>query len=96
LCQSKGTQNWEYIYDRVGTNCKEKEFKFVGHVLDDRLTWVGHVEHLSKKLAGANFAINASNHFLPLNIRKMLYYSLFYCHINFGRIAKQGTMTIIL
>ena len=70
--------------DRVGTNCKEKYFKFVGHVLDDKLTWVGHVEHVSKKLAGANFAINSSKHFLPLNIRKMLYYTLFDCHINFG------------
>ena len=30
--------------ERVGTNCKDKYFKFVGHVLDDNLTWVGHVE----------------------------------------------------
>ena len=28
--------------DMVGTNCKDKYFKFVGHVLDDKLTWVGH------------------------------------------------------
>ena len=30
------------IIDQVGSNCEEKYFKFVGHVLDDQLTWSGH------------------------------------------------------
>ena len=72
--------------DMVGTNCKEKYFKFVGHVLDDKLTWVGHVEHICKKLASANFAINSSKNFLPLHIRKMIYFSLFDSHLNFGNL----------
>ena len=70
--------------EQVGTNCKEKYFKFVGHVLDDRLSWEGHIEHINKKMASANFGINSSKNFLPLNIRKMLYYSLFESHLNFG------------
>ena len=70
--------------EQVGTNCKEKYFKFVGHVLDDRLSWEGHIEHITKKMASANFGINSSKNFLPLNIRKMLYYSLFESHLNFG------------
>ena len=65
------------MIDQVGTDCKEKYFKFVGHVLDDNLTWAGHIEHICKKLANANFAINSTKKFLPLKIRKMLYYSLF-------------------
>ena len=65
------------MIDQVGTDCKEKYFKFVGHVLDDNLTWAGHIEHICKKLASANFAINSTKKFLPLKIRKMLYYSLF-------------------
>jgi hypothetical protein len=72
--------------DRVGTNCKDKYFKFVGHVLDDNLTWVGHVEHICKKLSSANFAINSSKNFLPLHIRKMIYYSLFNSHLNLGNL----------
>ena len=28
----------------VGSNCKEKYFKFVGHVIDDQLTWEGHIK----------------------------------------------------
>ena len=57
-----GDQNIE----QVGSNCKEKYFKFVGHVLDDKLSWQGHIEHVCKKLASANFAINSSKNFLPL------------------------------
>ena len=63
-----GSQN----IDQVGINCKEKYFKFVGHVIDDKLTWEGHVQHITKKLASANFGINSSKRFLPLKIRKTL------------------------
>ena len=72
--------------EQVGTHCKEKYFKFVGHVLDDRLSFEGHVQHVSKKLASSNFAINSTKNFLPLRIRKTLYYSLFDSHLNFGNL----------
>ena len=72
--------------DQVGTNCKEKYFKFVGHVLDDKLSWEGHVEHICKKLASSNFAINSSKNFLPLKIRLSIYFSLFDSHLNYGNL----------
>ena len=59
----------EEIIDQIGSNCKEKYFKFVGHVLDDSLSWVGHVEHLCKKLSSSNYAINSTKHFLPKKVR---------------------------
>ena len=74
------------VIEQVGTNCKDKYFKSVGHVLDDKLSWEGHVQHILKKLASANFGINSSKNFLPLKIRKTLYYSLFESHINFGNL----------
>lgn len=72
--------------EQVGSNCKQKYFKFVGHVLDDQLTWAGHLEHICKKLASANFALNSSKNFLPLQIRRTIYYSLFDSHITFGNL----------
>ena len=71
--------------DQVGNNCKDKYFKFVGHVLDENLSWEGHIEHIAKKLASANFAINSSKNFLPINIRKTIHYSLFDSHLNHGQ-----------
>ena len=43
-------------------------------------------EHICKKLATANFAINSSKNFLPLSIRRTLYFSLFDSHLNFGNL----------
>ena len=87
---SKISNNYLKIGDtnieQIGTNCNEKYFKFVGHVLDDKLSWEGHIEHISKKLASANFGINSSKNFVPLRIRKNLYYSLFDSHLNFGNL----------
>ena len=74
------------VVEQIGNNCKDKYFKFVGHVLDENLTWEGHIEHIGKKLASANFAINSSKNFLPLRIRKTIYYSLFDSHLNFGNL----------
>ena len=84
-----GTHNLQIgnqTIEQVGTNCKDKYFKFVGHVLDDKLSWEGHIQHIAKKLASANFGINSSKNFLPLKIRKTLYYSLFDSHLNFGNL----------
>ena len=74
------------VIEQVGTNCKDKYFKFVGIVLDDKLSWEGHVQHICKKLASANYAINTTKNCLPLKIRKTLYFSLFDSHINFGNL----------
>ena len=35
--------------EQVGTGCKEKYFKFVGHFIDDKMSWEGHITHISKK-----------------------------------------------
>ena len=72
--------------EQVGSNCKERYFKFVGHVIDDQLTWEGHIEHISKKLASSNFALNSTKNFIPLKIRKNVYYSLFDSHLNYANL----------
>ena len=76
----------EQTIEQIGSNCKEKYFKFVGHVLDDQLLWDGHIEHICKKLASSNFALNSSKNFLPLKIRKNIYYSLFDSHLNYANL----------
>ena len=76
----------EQIIEQVGNHYDEQYFKFVGHVLGDKLSWQGHVLHICKKLASANFTINSTINFLPLKIRKTLYFSLFDSHLNFGNL----------
>ena len=46
--------------DRIGKNCKETSFKFVGHHLDEFLTWENHIKHVKNKLSKSNYAINST------------------------------------
>ena len=41
--------------EQVGSKCKDKYFRFVGHVLDDKLAWQGHVQHICKKTCQCKF-----------------------------------------
>ena len=75
------------VIERIGSNCPEKYFKFVGHRLDEFLTWQYHINHVHGKLSSGNYAISQAKNFLPLNIRKTLYNSLFKPHMDFGIIA---------
>ena len=73
--------------DRIGANCSETSFKFVGHYLDEFLSWDNHIQHVINKLSSANHAISSSKNFLPFKIRKTLYNTLFKSHLEFGILA---------
>ena len=75
------------IIERIGEDCKEKSFKFLGHHLDETLSWSHHSSHIYKKLVSANFALSRSKNFLPTNILKSIYQSLFESHLHFGSIV---------
>ena len=78
------------VVERIGTGCKQTYFKFVGLLLDEYLTWDSHINNVHGKLAAGNFAINSAKNFLPLQIRKMLYNSLFKSHLEYGILAWGG------
>ena len=71
---------------RVGESCDEKSFKFLGHHLDENLTWSHHIDFINKRLVSANFALSRSKAFLPSKILKCIYRSLFESHLHFGSI----------
>ena len=73
--------------ERIGENCREKSFKFLGHHLDETLAWSHHLNHIYKKLVSANFALSRSKKFLPTFILKSIYQSLFESHLHFGSIV---------
>ena len=73
--------------DRIGNNCEDTSFKFVGHHLDEHMTWDAHIKHVISKLASGNFAIGRNKNFLPLKTRITLYNTLFKSHLEFGILA---------
>ena len=75
------------ILERIGNDCKIKSYKFIGHHLDEHITWEPHINHIYSKLASANFMISNAKNLLPLNLRLTLYNSLFKSHLQFGILA---------
>ena len=45
--------------NRIGEDCKEKFFKFVGLHLDEHLSWDYPHSKLNKKLSSSYFALNS-------------------------------------
>ena len=70
--------------ERIGNDCNIKSFKFVGHHLDEFITWESHIKQTTAKLAMANYSIARAKNLLPLNARITLYNSLFRSHLEYG------------
>ena len=73
--------------DRIGYNCKDTYFKFVGVRLDEYLNWDQHIKYISSKISSANFVINQAKKLLPMNIRMLVYNSLVKSYLEYGILA---------
>ena len=60
------------ILERIGTDCTNKYFKFVGLKIDEFLNCDYQIEHVSIKIARSIFALNQIKNILPLNIRLLV------------------------
>ena len=84
------------IIDRIGDGFEENTFKFLGHVIDENLSFEEHINHILKKLLKANYALSTSKNFIPLSVRKTIYHSLFESHLNFGSIIWGSTQPHVI
>ena len=75
---------------RIGDDMPEKTFKFLGHIIDEHLSWTHHIKHVQNKISTGNYFIAKSKHFLPINIRLNLYNSLVKPHLEYGILAWGG------
>ena len=73
--------------DRIGHNCKDTFFKFVGVRLDEYLNWDQHTKYILTKISSANFVINQAKKLLPMNIRMLIYNSLVKSYLEYGILA---------
>jgi len=85
--QSYSLKIGDEIIDRIGVNCREKYFKFVGIRLDEFLKWDYQLDHICNKISSATFALNSIKNVLPLSIRKLVYNSLIKSHLEYGILA---------
>jgi hypothetical protein len=57
--------------------------KYLGLVINDKLTWTNHIERVEKKLAPINGVLWKLKNSLPKHARKLVYTSLFLPHLNY-------------
>ena len=60
------------------------KIKYLGLILDPRLTWKEHINELSKKLNRSIGMLYKTREFCPTSILKTLYHSLFNSHVTYG------------
>ena len=63
---------------------RRKTTKFLGVLIDDRLSWKPHIEALNKKLKSACGRIYRIKNCLPSKLHKQIYHTLFESHLAFA------------
>ena len=76
--------------ERIGFDMPDKYFKFLGHFLDDKLSWEFHIRNIQGKISAGNFALARVKNTLPTSIKIMLYNSLIKSHLEYGILAWGG------
>ena len=63
---------------------KVSEIKFLGVIIDDKLNWSAHIQHLIKKLRSAAAMLSRVRHWVPVEHYLKLYHALFVSHLTYG------------
>ena len=65
--------------------------KFLGIMIDDKLTWSKHIDYIHSKLSRSLYAINRSRYLVPPKYLKTLYDSLVHPYLSYGIALWGGT-----
>ena len=68
------------------------ETKFLGVIIDDKLSWLPHIKYLNTKLNCGIGKLNRIRHLIPPHLHKNLYYTLFESHLSYGISAWGGDL----
>lgn len=60
------------------------ETKFLGVIIDDKLTFRPHIKHIENKASKGLYAIRSAKHFLPRKHLQLLYHALISPHLSYG------------
>ena len=69
--------------EQVGTGRMNETTKFLGMIVDDKLTWEPHINKVASKLRSINFYLAQVKHILPEKLKVNLYNALFKPHIEY-------------
>ena len=78
--------NKNQIELKIGKNSLQKvnQVKYLGVILDDKLSWEAHISSLSTKLSRVTGIMYKLRHYAPFNILRTVNFSLFYSHLSYS------------
>jgi hypothetical protein len=60
------------------------ETKFLGLIIDNTLSWKGHIEYIKSTLSSACYVMRTVKPFVSQNALEIIYYSYFHSIMNYG------------
>lgn len=75
---------------RIGVDGSEQCFKFVGHIIDEHLSWTYHIRHVQNKISSGNYLLARAKNLLPRNILLNIYNCLVRPHLEYGILSWGG------
>ena len=76
--------------------CLEKAVRFLGIWIDDTLSFSVHIQKLKAKLNSGLYALSTCNKIVKIQIRKLIYRSLFESHLRFGSVISGAANPTLL
>ena len=62
---------------------QSRSTKYLGVIIDDKLSWKDHITYLRSKLSRNCYAIGKLKHYVGISTLKLVYYSLFYSYLQY-------------
>ena len=79
---------------KINDSCfqRTKCAKYLGVLIDSSLDWSSHFQYIKSKLVRASYLFHKIRNVVPVDVLKMLYFSLVHCHLKYC-IVSWGTAT---
>ena len=71
-----------------------QETKFLGLIIDNKLSWKGHINYIIPKLSSACYVMRTVKAHVSFNTLKIIYYSYFHSIMNCGLIFGDSQQTV--
>ena len=72
------------------------ETTFLGVIIDKKLTWKPHIQHISNKISKTIALLRLLRHIFPKRILRLIYMSLIYSYLNYCNIIWGGAYDTVL
>ena len=79
------------LIERIGEHCQSKSVRYLGVLIDEKLSWKYHAIKVRNNVSKGVFAITSCRKLLPMKVKKLIYDSLVKSHLEYASPIWAGT-----